>query len=274
MSWEQSVLMSVMLISGILFLINNFFSISSKYSILESSKKLIAIIVFLKLLSIIFLYFALQEQPSTFYVINRWVLSFLFLIISVLYIYRAKYYFSYLFIPLFTIVNPIVPLYFHNFNVWIDIDKAFICIIVISIITLDIIFYNSPLEQVNIIYRSLMKPFNQNGAIKNLLLYNVESEFRKGMNPKNANKKGYHLIVSKELIEILIDYDRYNPEFFIKKAIILKKLPITAYIMESSKDSLEYAKDYDNRISIPSEDEISKLNFDNYEEILYKSKKV
>jgi tetratricopeptide (TPR) repeat protein len=231
---------------------------------IEESRKLIILTISLKLIAILFLILALQGQSKTFYSVSRWVLFIVFGVISILYIYRAKYISSYFWVPLMTLINPIVPIYFRDFTIWNDIDKAFIFLNVFSIIFLDLIFYNSSKEQARTLLRSVKEPWGNGNMVFGLSTY-AREEFLKGLESNSEWKKNYRFKASQKILDILLKYAGDDPEYLIQKGIILLKLNN----IDDAKKCFDNAEKLDGRILTPSEDILLELDFKNYKKIMY-----
>jgi len=232
--------------------------------ILRDSNKLIIVNFFLKGIALILLYFALQGQSIGYYSFLRWVLFPLFLLLAFISQKRGKSYSIYIWVFLASIFNPFLPFYLKDFGIWQALDSIAIITIFVTLFIHDFTCYNFSLEIADHIHRTLLESSND---ILYYLNYYAEKYYIDGINLEDSNIKKRHLNISIDLFKILIRYQRNNPEFHIKMGIVESRI----YHFSHSLGSFEFANRSDQRFKIPTKDEIYKLTFDNFKDILYLS---
>jgi hypothetical protein len=228
--------------------------------VLESSNKIVIVSLIAKAIILVLLFFAVSDQPSEFYVFIRWVFFILFLLITFLDQQRNKKISVYFWIAFATFFNPLIPIYFQNKEIWGLIDSLIFITILVTGFLQDIVDYNFELEIASHIERIARK---SSPNILYSITYKAKLYYVEGLKDINSNRN--YLKISECLFDILIKYLPDNPDFYIMRGIVKSKL----YSIKLAFDDFEYARRKDNRVLIPSANEIRDLTLDNYKEQLF-----
>jgi hypothetical protein len=211
------------------------------------------------------LFIAFQGQTSSFYATMRWIVFPLLLILVLLDNKRGKNWVTFGWVSLAVFFNPLIPIYFNDYDKWRAIDSLGIIFIIASAWIYDIVGYNSESEIAQHINRRALK----------IPLFTIDRLLETSSNyydlsmteNRNNKKRNLYLKISEKLLGILIGYLGMNAELYIRRGIVTSRL----YHFSVAKLNFDTAHEIDKNYIIPSETEVHNLTFTNFKEFLYVS---